>query len=96
MEMILCCCRMEKSYFPDIDLLDALGYGVVGFCDGAPERIGIAHDVIGLTNLPPDETILVGLEVSGKDTYCEAVGYYVFFGCEIDGDYPCAQQDGAS
>lgn len=58
MEVILCCCHMEKSYFPDINLLDALGYNVIGFCDGAPERIGIAHDVIGITSLPPDETLL--------------------------------------
>ena len=86
MEAILCCCRMEKDYFPDISLLGALRYNVIGFCDGVPEGIGIAHDVIGLTNLPPDGTILVALEVSGKDTYCEAVGYCVFFGCETDGD----------
>lgn len=61
-------CGAEQSHTTDINLLNGLVDGDVDLGDGLLEGVQVADDEVDLGDLLLGEVLLVGLDVSGKDT----------------------------
>lgn len=68
---VVLCGGTEEGDSTDVNLLDGLGDGDIDLSDGVLEGVQVADDVVDLVDVLLSKVLLVGLEVTGEDTFVQ-------------------------